>query len=488
PRASTRPAILPSSSSGPCSTARRCRCRPTAAPTVSRSACRWSPAATTTTACSPARAGSWTSSAPRSFRYWAPSQRHARACSQACAGCINLPARASTSFLTATKTWMAGTSPAMTWTGLRQFLPHELHATLDQDIAQLLLEFAEERDGVLGVQERVVELVVVQEFLPAGRTRSLAQELFVVGNGVGRHARWADDAARLRHVRHFKAGFRQRRNGLEAGESFVGDLHQRAQLAGADELTRFRRLNQDEIDVPAEQRREPFTSGRERDEAPARPGMRHQELAHQRVARQHRTARLLDLSRVLERRVDHIAQCLVPRIGAHHDHGGLDHQPRDRRHVDELGRRLLLYQRIGDPDAGEDGPYVRVAFLVDHVGRRGGAAAADLVHDLQTHRRELLLVDDLDQGAAEDVGPRSRSVVNDDLDRPGRLELGGSRINASGSETRCRGENDYTLHSRSSDYDWYALVRRTVRRVRGRRLALRAATPPRQPAARALRR
>ena len=40
--------------------------------------------------------------------------RHARARSQACAGCINLPARASTSFRGASQTWMAGTSPAMT--------------------------------------------------------------------------------------------------------------------------------------------------------------------------------------------------------------------------------------------------------------------------------------------------------------------------------------------------------------------------------------
>jgi hypothetical protein len=42
--------------------------------------------------------------------------RHARACSQVCAGCVNLPARASTSLrpCSAMKTWMAGTSPAMT--------------------------------------------------------------------------------------------------------------------------------------------------------------------------------------------------------------------------------------------------------------------------------------------------------------------------------------------------------------------------------------
>ncbi len=68
-RASTTPAIPPSSSSGPCSTCRRCRCRPIAARTACRSASSWSRRATTTTACSPARAGLWKSSArPDLFR------------------------------------------------------------------------------------------------------------------------------------------------------------------------------------------------------------------------------------------------------------------------------------------------------------------------------------------------------------------------------------------------------------------------------------
>src|SRR5262249_42653111 len=58
----------------------------------------------------------------------------ARACSQACAGCVTLPARASTSLSSQRKTWMAGTSPAITptecWEGALQPCRLELDARL----------------------------------------------------------------------------------------------------------------------------------------------------------------------------------------------------------------------------------------------------------------------------------------------------------------------------------------------------------------------
>ena len=86
-----------------------------------------------------------------------------------------------------------------------------------------------------------------------------------------------------------------------------------------------------------------------------------------------------------------------------------------------------------------------VALALDHVVRGRDAAAADLVHDLEAHRRKLLLLDDLRHRAAENVGAGARAVVHHDLDRLRRLELRERGSGAGGDQRERRLQQEQYL-------------------------------------------
>src|SRR5437588_9264625 len=185
-------------------------------------------------------------------------------------------------------------------------LSHDLGAGLLEDIAELNLELGQESLELGRLEDFAVEIAFREKLLPRRSAADLQEQILVIAHGVARHARRADDAAHLRHLRDVEACFLQRRYVREARQPPFADLRDGAELAGAHLLAGLARIDDHHVDVAAEQRGDTLAPGRERDERPARAGHLHQQLPHDVLARGDRAARHFQRARLLLRELDEI--------------------------------------------------------------------------------------------------------------------------------------------------------------------------------------